>query len=553
MSQNAIKLETRSVSSLAKIFAEDTELREPAYRKGSALWGEVYAFQVAYRSDRLLKQIQVEAISAGLQHSAITVREVGLVPSELPIYADHDDRIIQAKPGLFPDPLFPVTAEEGITALPQVWRSVWITIEVDRADQGGTHSIEVRFATAEGERLGSESFELTVIPRELPEQKLIHTEWFHSDCIATHYNVPAFSEEHWQLLEAYIKTAVKHGINLLLTPLFTPPLDTAVGGERPTVQLVDVEKTGDQYAFGFERLDRWADLCLAAGIRYFEFSHLYTQWGAKHAPKIVAKENGEYKKIFGWGTEAAGETYRNFLEQFVPELLKWVERRGLQQRVYFHISDEPYMDALEDYRLASDFLRPMLEGYPVIDALSDFAFYESGLVPHPIPATNHIEPFLEAGVDNLWTYYCCGQYKNVANRFFTFPSARNRIIGVQMHKFGITGFLHWGFNFWFSQYSRKAINPFVTTDAGHAFPSGDAFLVYPGEEGPIESIRMEVFYEALQDMRAFALLEELGGKEELRAMIDGVTFSSYPEESEWLLALRETVNERIAAFTPAAR
>ncbi|SFT24426.1 DUF4091 domain-containing protein [Paenibacillus sp. BC26] len=537
------QLETRCVSSLVKVFAQDGELQEPVYPKGSALRGEVYAFQIAYRSAQMRKNINL-SVTSQLQNSTITVRSVGLVPSEMPMYADHDERIFQATPGLFPDPLYPIA--QGITALPNVWSSVWVTVHVDRAEQGGTFDIAIAFETAEGETLAQESFSLTVIPRELPEQKLIHTEWFHTDCIATQYNVPVFSEEHWRLLEAFIGTAVRHGINLLLTPLFTPPLDTAVGGERPTVQLVDVEKTGNQYKFGFEKLDRWADMCLEAGVRYFEFSHLYTQWGAKHAPKIMAHENGEYKRIFGWETEASGEEYRSFLGQLIPELLKWVEGRGLQKQVYFHISDEPSMSALEDYRQASDWLRPMLQGYPVIDALSDYEFYESGLVPRPIPATNHIEPFLEAGVPDLWTYYCCGQYKDVSNRFFTFPSARNRIIGVQMHKFGITGFLHWGFNFWYSQYSIKPINPYITTDAGHAFPSGDAFLVYPGEEGPIESIRMEVFYEALQDMRAFALLEELGGKDELQALIGNITFSSYPAESEWLLNLRETVNKRIA-------
>ncbi|MBP3964987.1 DUF4091 domain-containing protein [Paenibacillus lignilyticus] len=543
MNLNHNQLETRCVSSLVKIFAQDGELQEPVYPKGSALRGEVYAFQIAYRSAQMRKNINL-SVTSQLQNSTITVRSVGLVPSEMPMYADHDERIFQATPGLFPDPLYPIA--QGITALPNVWSSVWVTVQVDRAEQGGTFDIAIAFETAEGESLAQESFSLTVIPRELPEQKLIHTEWFHTDCIATQYNVPVFSEEHWRLLEAFIGTAVRHGINLLLTPLFTPPLDTAVGGERPTVQLVDVEKTGNQYKFGFEKLDRWADMCLAVGVRYFEFSHLYTQWGAKHAPKIMAHENGEYKRIFGWETEASGEEYRSFLGQLIPELLKWVEGRGLQKQVYFHISDEPSMSALEDYRQASDWLRPMLQGYPVIDALSDYEFYESGLVPRPIPATNHIEPFLEAGVPDLWTYYCCGQYKDVSNRFFTFPSARNRIIGVQMHKFGITGFLHWGFNFWYSQYSIKPINPYITTDAGHAFPSGDAFLVYPGEEGPIESIRMEVFYEALQDMRAFALLEELGGKDELQALIGNLTFSSYPAESEWLLNLRETVNKRIA-------
>ena len=41
---------------------------------------------------------------------------------------------------------------------------------------------------------------------------------------------------------------------MLLTPVFTPPLDTAVGGERRTVQLVDVKAEGNQYTFGFANL-----------------------------------------------------------------------------------------------------------------------------------------------------------------------------------------------------------------------------------------------------------------------------------------------------------
>src|SRR5699024_3497882 len=139
---------------------------------------------------------------------------------------------------------------------------------------------------------------------------------------------------------------------------------------------------------------------------------------------------------------------------------------------------------------------------------------------NPIPSTDHIEPFLEHHVPNLWTYYCCSQHREVSNRFFAFPSARNRIIGMQLYKFAIKGFLQWGYNFWFSQLSRKSIDPFHNTDAGYGFPSGDAFMVYPGENGPIESLRMEVFYEALQDLRAFQLLEKVIGKERVVELIE---------------------------------
>ena len=90
---------------------------------------------------------------------------------------------------------------------------------------------------------------------------------------------------------------------MILTPLFTPPLDTEVGGERPTVQLVKVIQQNDQYSFHFTLLDRWIDLCLQCGIKYFEMTHLFTQWGAKYAPKIMAEVNGVETRIFGWDTE----------------------------------------------------------------------------------------------------------------------------------------------------------------------------------------------------------------------------------------------------------
>ncbi len=375
--------------------------------------------------------------------------------------------------------------------------------------------------------------------------------WFHTDCLATWYEDEVFSEAHWERIEQYVKTAVDHGINMILTPIFTPPLDTQVGGERPTVQLVDVVKTGDKYQFGFDKLKRWVELCRANGVKYFEFAHLFTQWGAKHAPKIMAVENGEEKRIFGWETDATGLEYENFLDQFLPELVSFVRENGLENCSYFHVSDEPREEHLEFYENASRILNKHLKDFPIIDALSSYAFYEKGLVKKPIPASNHIEPFLDNNVPDLWTYYCCSQYKKVANRFFAFPSARSRILGIQLYKYKIQGFLQWGYNFWYSQYSVRPIDPFKVTDAGKAFPSGDPFIVYPGEDGPLESIRSEVFYDALQDLRALILLEEKIGREEvIRLLEEGlespITFSEYPRDDQWLLQKREQINKLLA-------
>lgn len=540
--------ETRCLHSLEKVFADEPLGAVPRAR-GSALKGETYAFQVAYRAPRLTKQIAVSAQSAF--GDRVSIRSVGLSPAELASQYDHDDYILRATPGLYPDPLYPIQEEKGVTGFRHQWRSVWVTVTTDADTPAGIHPVVVRFAGDDGEPLGEERFELEVIDAELPPQTLLHTEWFHGDCLANYYGVEVFGEAHWSLIERYLDTAARHGMNMVLTPLFTPPLDTAVGGERSTVQLVDVTKDGDCYVFGFERLERWIAMCDRVGIQYFEFSHLFTQWGAKHAPKIMADDNGTYRRIFGWDTDSAGEEYRAFLGAFLPCLVAFLRRRGLMDRSYFHISDEPLEEHMPWYRSASELMQAHLGELPIIDALTDYAYYEQGLVRRPIPSNDHIGPFLERGVPELWTYYCCAQYKQVSNRFFNMPSARNRVIGVQLYKFQIAGFLHWGYNFWNSQYSLEAIDPYRVTDAGNTFPSGDAFLVYPGEDGtPVESIRMEVFYEALQDLRALQLLEGFVGRERVLALIeDGLeeplTFSAYPRDSEWLLGLREAVNAAI--------
>ena len=58
-------------------------------------------------------------------------------------------------------------------------------------------------------------------------------------------------------------------------------------------QLVKIEKNGDNYSFDFTLLKRWIELCKKNNMKYFEISHLFSQWGLKYAPNIKVSENGE--------------------------------------------------------------------------------------------------------------------------------------------------------------------------------------------------------------------------------------------------------------------
>lgn len=531
------------ISSLEKVFSnEKPNVKE--IHGFSMMKNERSSFQLAFSCETGCSA-SVEVLGGLSQF--VKIYAVKEVPVGNVCYDDADDFYLRRASGNYPDLLVPVCGE--IKVKKGAWNSLWIEILPDEKP-AGKHSLTITL-NAEGETAEKEIC-VEVIDALLPKQELIYTNWYHSDCICNYYGIEPFSDEYWRINKNFIKTAAQHGMNCILTPLFTPPLDTKVGGERRTVQLVKVRRNGGKYYFDFANLRKWISMCRECGIEYFEMSHLFTQWGAKHAPKIVAIDSkGREKKIFGWSTRTSSKKYDDFLRQLAAALIKVIDSEGIREKCFFHVSDEPSIKQLEVYKKRSKLVSEIFPGFRVIDALSDYEFYETGAVKQPIPSEDHIEKFV-GNVPELWTYYCCGQgNKYVPNRFMSMPSLRNRVLGMLLYKYDAKGFLHWGYNFYNSQYSIKAIDPYKVTDAGGAFPSGDSFVVYPAENGETyESLRLKVLNDGFEDLRALRLLESKLGREKALEFIEKdlfkpLTFMEYPHENDWLLEMREKINQMI--------
>ncbi len=530
------------LNSLEKVFS-DEKPNISDIKVIPMLKNERMSFQAAFCPE---KDGKIIASLGGILADVSKIFLVKDIPVGTACYDDVDDFYLRKTSGMYPDYLLPVKGE--ISVEKDKWYSLWVEVSPE-GKFTGKNSVTVDI---KGDMTATAEVEIEIIDAELPAQELIYTNWYHADCLCNYYNVEPFTDEFWRINRNFISTAVKHGMNCILTPLFTPPLDTKVGGERRTVQLVKVYKRGGKYSFDFSDLRKWISLCRECGIEYFEMSHLFTQWGAKHAPKIVATDRkGREKKIFGWFTRTSSKEYDDFLRQFSKKLTEVIDEEGIRENCFFHVSDEPSVEHLKTYKRRAKLIEECFPGFKVIDALSDYAFYETGAVKNPIPSENHIEPFV-GNVPELWTYYCCGQCReNVPNRFVSMPSLRNRILGVLLYKYDIKGFLQWGYNFYNLQYSVKAINPYETTDAGGSFPSGDSFVVYPADNGEaIESLRLKVFYDAFQDLSALKALEKKIGREKVIGILEKdlekpLTFKEYPRDDNWLLSVREKVNNMI--------
>lgn len=541
-------MQFKLISSLEKCFLDESILAKKEYKKGSMLKNEVFHFCIAYCSDIPDSKEYVYLSVESPIKEYVEVNRIEMAPVQYAAPQIADD-YLRTSAGLYPDILQPLEPN-GRLAVPYALKSLMVEVNTKGTVKSGEYPITFIFKenTAEAKK-HSITFTLEIIEATLPEQELIYTQWFYCDCLQQYYKTDCFDEKHWKIIENFMCTAVKYGVNMMLTPIFTPPLDTAIGGERPTIQLVGVKVQNGEYQFDFSLLKRWIDLCKKVGIKYFEISHLFSQWGAKYAPKIMTSVQGEYKQLFGWKTEAVSKEYKEFLNSFIPELLDFLKKNGIDKNSYFHISDEPNSKNLENYRAAKNAVAELLQGYPIIDALSDYEFYRDGVCDRPIPTTDTIEDFIRNGVKELWTYYCGAQVTEVSNRFMAMPSYRNRIIGIQLYKYDIKGFLHWGYNYYFNRYSYTPVNPFMNTDGEFFVPAGDCFSVYPGEDGkPWPSIRMAVFYDALQDMRALKLCEQLYGKDIVHKLIDKygeITFKNYPHNADYILEMREKINALI--------
>ncbi|MBO5286847.1 MAG: DUF4091 domain-containing protein [Clostridia bacterium] len=507
-------------------------------KRGTMAKNEVYSFQVAYMFEWHFSDIEVR-IESPIK-DFITYRQVEYVNALTPNFTRGDDYAISDKPFMCPDVLRP--CKNGrVIARHGMYNTLWFTVKGDVPV--GKHKIKIGFFI-EGKEWGSTVYSLEVLDIELSHNHLTYTNWFHYDSIANYYNVPVFSKRYNEIMDKYIECAVNHGVNMLLIPMFTPPLDTRIGRERLTVQLIDVYQNKGEYSFDFTRLIDFMRRVESLGIKYFEMSHLFTQWGAHHAPKIMGVKDGKRVRLFGWETDGNGEEYKEFLSRLLPELSRALKAEGLFERCRFHISDEPNEKCLDNYKSAKEIFKKYLPDGIITDALSHYDFYSQGLVDRAICATDASKPFLENNVPDLWVYYCCAQSQaNYSNRFMAFPGMRNRVIGMQMYLNNVKGFLHWGYNFYNCVLSDWPIDPYVTNDGCGGYQSGDPFVVYPGDGEPYDSVRHENFYDGLQDYRLFMALEEKVGRAKAEALLleNGFEkdFVTYPHGAKELLSIRE--------------
>ena len=484
------------------------------------------AFQVGLWSEALVDCAVSTDVPAELG-TECRVRRADLVP--LPHFATDTPRDeldgVGHVPGFVPDPLVPTRV---LSLAPLESRSFWIDLCVPADAPVGVHELRVKVRPGSGEpvelRLVLEVAEIVLQPRTgFPV-----THWFYNDAIADWHRLRPFCPAYWPLFDAYVRDVVEHGQDTLLVPAFTPPTD---GVKRPT-QLVGVgRRPPGGYELDFSAVGEYIRRAKRAGVRFFEWNHLVTQWGAANAIRVYEGGSEDRRLLWPPDTASTDPVYRGFLSQYLTELREFLLRHDILERSFFHISDEPGDAHLATYKATRDMVREIAPWLRTIEALSHVEFGRGGLVDMPVPSIRTVHQFAAEGIES-WCYFCCGPRGRYLQRLLDTPLPKARMAGWLFYRLGMKGFLHWGYNYWYRSQTTELIDPYQVTHA-HRWPNwpcGDAFMVYPGPDGPIDSLRWEVFALSLQD---YAMLATLGIDREDERLADLRGFDDFPKQADW--------------------
>lgn len=497
------------------------------------------SFQVGFHSN-MKDQTQIScAVDAGELQPV--VRYVGLVPFR---HFNTDVRKeelegVEYLPGLLPDPLYPLTK---VDANPFESRSFWVTLTIPPGMQPGEHTYPVKLTWKEGKEQRTKSLTLKVRISSLvikPRKDFHVTHWWRGEATSLYYKTDLYSERWWQLTKAQMKNLIEHGNDVaFIQNLF----ELREIFKKPCQMLIVNESSPGKYTFDWAIIKRFVDMCKELGYTKFEWGHLWLYWGVKDAMHVYTERNGQYELLWDKDLKATSPVYINFLEQYLPALHQFLQQEEILNDSYFHLSDEPWSEHVANYKKARQILQRIAPWMKVMDALSDIRYGREHLTDIPVPIISSAQDYIKENIPH-WVYFCTGPRDKWLNRLYDTPLAKIRMSGWLFYRFKALGFLHWGYNYWYKLDKEEALDPFQE-GSGYAYPgiaSGDPFVVYPGPDGPYDSIRWEVFAESLQD---YAILQSAGISTEDLLLNSLKSYEDFPKDEQWLKQTLKTILSR---------
>ena len=485
---------------------------------------EAEAVQLVVRPTRACADVHVaatalrDAAGRALPASAVEILRVGYV------------RIAQATDALgcrgdWPDPLppqdasaFPVAAGEN--------QPFWIRVKPPKGTPAGRYQgtlvTTIRGADGAEQKL-STPFLVKVFGFELPDKMTVETAFGFSANTVARYHGLKTAEQREKVNAAYLKSMSDHHLSPY-NPV--PGVNWSVTWKKPDAQA---DEASAQPVFDWTRWDAAMEKAFAT----YGFNTFVIRIDGLHGRASDGRRVPTFR-----GITADDPAYDVLMGRYLRGIEAHLREKGWLDRAFVYWFDEPepkdypfVMQGFDTLKRHAPGLRRMLTEEPGAELLGGPNVW----CPLTLNLHSKGEAAARARGDTFWWYICCGPKTPYAGEFIDHPGCEPRLWLWQTWAERVTGVLVWETTWWTSPRAypdpARPQNPYedaMSWSDGHdlapgtksAWGNGDGRFFYPPRraatpsatpvlEGPIESIRLEMLRDGIEDYEYFAMLRRL--------------------------------------------
>jgi len=425
---------------------------------------------------------------------------------------------------------------------------VWFTFRIPEDAEPGTYNGTITLHARRGlEQPVTYPLTIEVTDVTLPDPSDYSFQldvWAQPETVAAYAGVSPWSRSHWTLLSSYFRDLASRGQKVINVAVVDDPWhhQWALNTRRsqthlPYQSLVGWSWNGLRFTFDFSRFDKYVETARSAGLgpRIGAYSMLAFQdrehltYTDTHTGEVVT----EYVTL---GDTRWEEAWAAFLRAFEAHL----SEKGWLDDSWLSFDERPLdtMTVVRDlvHRVAPAFdSRIAIAGSVNTAGIASALAVDWGGLDQLTPEM--VEERRRQG--KITTFYTYGLPAH-PNTLSYSPAVEARMLPWIAASRRLDGFLRWSYNSWPRDVFREPV--FI-------FTQGDEYLVYPGPDGPMSSVRWEQLREGIEEYELVAMLRRRGGDAPAEALslatrdLDGRTKDPRDMARARELVVRELLEE----------
>jgi len=457
-----------------------------------------------------LPNIRVKCKLDGFPDAIIKMYPIGLI--------EDDDRIYKADL-LLDDEV--VDVDKGKI------QPVWIEISILEDTKPGVYKGEVNLYAQsmfeDEQNIKTFNFTLTVknVLLHKPKDFNFHLDlWQHLSNIARKHKVHLWSNEHFEVIEKYVKSLADLGQKAI----------TIIASEIPwsgqrcfrvknypsdlfeyNMARIEKDETG-RYIYDLSVIERYVNMCFSYGIdREIEIFGLINIWtDSENGYDSIVEDYPDAIRIRYYNRADGCYKYMrtaNEIKDYIKALEQFFIKKGWIEKVRI-VADEPGDTELYYKRLkllkkiAPTFKFKAAINHPeFIDRFKDEIDDFVPILPCVCEKWEELEKLKEQIKGRFLWYVCCWPPR--PNTFISSPLLESRLIGILTAFINFDGFLRWNYTVW-PEKPRERLS--------YRYPhwkAGDTNFVYPSwNGGPIFSLRYKNLKRGIEDFELISMLKK---------------------------------------------